>query len=153
MTGQRMQHSIPALIVLAIALVVAWLSFTEEPSEAFLFPRIISIFFVGLAVWNAYRALAGLARVGSGISAGTALAIAPGLLVALFFVFVAAQWLGFYASGALTFFAIYTIYDPVPLSSLNGWVRRIMVTAVFMGVIYALFSLLLQVQTPRGIFL
>ncbi len=152
MTSTRIQHTIPALVVLAIAVVVAWLSFTQEPVEAFLFPRIISVFFVGLALWNAYRALAGLARVGGGISSTVALNVLPGLVVALVFVFLAATKLGFYVSGALTFLTIYTIYDPVPLSSLNGWVRRIVTTLVFMGVMYALFALLLQVQTPRGMF-
>ena len=152
MTNTRTQHTIPALIVLGIALIVAWLSFTEEPAEAFLFPRVISVFFVGLALWNAYRAVTGLARVGGGIDGSTALNVLPGLLVALGFVFLAATSLGFYAAGALAFFTIYTIYDPVPLSSLNGWVRRIAVTLAFMGVIYALFALLLQVQTPRGMF-
>jgi len=153
MTSTRLQHGVPALVILFIAALVAWLSFTEEPTEAFLFPRVISVFFLGLALWNAYRALSGLARVGGGISAGTAINVLPGLAVALAFVFFGATYLGFYASGALAFLLIYTIYDPVPLYSLNGWVRRIIVTLVFMGVIYALFALLLQVQTPRGMFL
>jgi hypothetical protein len=152
MNATRTQHVIPAGIVLAVALVVAWLSFTEEPAEAFLFPRIISVAFVGLAAWNMYRAAAGLARVGGGIDGRTAMNVLPGLVVALAFVFVAATWLGFYVAGTLTFLTIYTIYDPAPLSSLNGWVRRIIVTALFMAVMYGLFALLLQVQTPRGMF-
>ena len=152
MTTTRLQHTVPALLVLALAAIVAWLSFTEEPSDAFLFPRIISIFFVGLAAWNAWRAMAGLTRVGTGIGAGTALNVLPGLIVALGFVFLAATSLGFYAAGTLAFLLIYTLYDPVPLYSLTGWIRRIAVTLVFMGVIYALFALLLQVQTPRGMF-
>ncbi len=152
MTGARTQHIVPAGIVLAVAIIVAWLSFTEEPTEAFLFPRIISVAFVGLAVWNMYRAAAGLARVGGGIDGRTALNVLPGLIVALAFVFFAATALGFYVAGTLTFLAIYTIYDPTPLSSLNGWVRRIIVTAVFMAVMYGLFALLLKVQTPRGMF-
>jgi len=153
MSVSRAQHTIPALVVLAVAAVVTWLSFTEQPADAFLFPRVISVFFLGLALWNAYRAIKGLARVGGGIPARTALDLLPGLIVALAFVFFLAKTLGFYAAGTLSFLAIYTIYDPVPFYSLNGWVRRIGVTLVFMGVIYALFALLLQVQTPRGMFL
>ncbi len=150
-TTTRMQHAVPALAVLAVAAVVTWLSFTERPTEAFLFPRIVSVFFLGLALWNAWRALAGLARVGGGIPLRMALTIAPGLAVALALVFWASTTLGFYAGGALAFLAIYTLYDPAPLSSLTGWIRRIAVTVAFMGVIYALFALLLQVQTPRGL--
>lgn len=152
MTGVRIQHTVPALIVLTVAAVVTWLSFTEEPVEAFLFPRVVSVFFIGLAAWNAYRAVTGLARVGGGIAANTALNVVPGVAVALVFVFLAAKSVGFYVSGALAFLAITTLYDPVPLSSLNGWLRRVAVTLIFMAVIYVLFSLLLQVQTPRGMF-
>ena len=152
MTERRAQHSVPALLVLAVAISVAWLSFTEEPADAFLFPRVISIFFLVLASWNAYRATAGLARVGGGIPARTALAFAPGLAVMLAFVFLAAPLLGFYAGGALAFLAIYAAYDPAPLSSLKGWIRKVAVTLAFMSVIYALFALLLRVQTPRGLF-
>jgi len=152
MTGTRIQHTVPALVVLAVAAVVTWLSFTEEPAEAFLFPRVVSVFFIGLAAWNAWRAVTGLARVGGGIPARMAMNVVPGVAVALVFVFVAATSLGFYVSGALAFLAITTLYDPAPLSSLNGWVRRIGVTLIFMGVIHALFALLLRVQTPRGMF-
>lgn len=153
MSHTRTQHSVPALAVLAVAALVTWLSFTEEPADAFLFPRVISVFFLGLALWNAYRALAGLARVGGGISASTALSIAPGLAVALAFVFWGATTLGFYTAGTLAFFAIYTLYDPAPLTSPSAWLKRAAVTAAFMAVIYALFTLLLQVQTPRGMLL
>ncbi len=64
-----------------------------------------------------------------------------------------AKNLGFYAAGTLTFLALYTIYDPAPLSSVRDWGKRILVTALFMLVIYGLFALVLQVQTPRGSFM
>ena len=153
MTASRLQHIIPATIILAIALMVTWLSFTEEPADAFLFPRVISIFFVGLALWNAARAFLGLARVGEGINTRSALNILPGLAVALIVVFFAAESLGFYTTGTIAFMAIYTIYDPTPLSDMSGWLRRVITTAIFMAVIYGLFALLLQVQTPRGMFI
>ena len=147
----RAQHIVPSLLVLAVAAWVAWLSFTQEPADAFLFPRVVSVAFLGLAAWNAARALLGLARVGTGIDRRMALAILPGLLVALTFVFWGAKALGFYAGGTLAFLAIYTLYDPAPASSGRAWIRRIVVTAAFMAVIHGLFAMLLQVQTPRGI--
>jgi hypothetical protein len=152
MTPSRTQHVIPATIVLAVATIVAWLSFTQEPAEAFLFPRIISVAFLGLAIWNMARAALGLARVGGGIDRTTALNVLPGLAIALAFVFWGATALGFYVAGTITFLAVYTIYDPSPLTSASAWLRRIVVTAVFMAVIYGLFALLLRVQTPRGMF-
>jgi len=136
--ASRLQHGVSSVGVLLVAAAVCWLSFTGEP--------------VGFAVWNAYRALGGLARVGDGISGGMALAILPGLVVACAFVYVAAKALGFYAAGSVAFFAVYTLYDPAPLTSARAWLQRLLVTGCFMGVMYGLFMLLLKVQTPRGLF-
>ena len=153
MTASRAQHIVPAGLVLAVAALVAWLSFTQEPAEAFLFPRVVAVAFVGLAVWNFARAAMGLARVGGGIDSATALAVLPGLAVVAIYVFWGARALGFYTASTLAFFALYSLYDPAPWSAGRAWARRILVTAAFMGVIYALFALVLQVQTPRGAFI
>ncbi|MEM8750521.1 MAG: tripartite tricarboxylate transporter TctB family protein [Pseudomonadota bacterium] len=153
MNSARLQHIIPGLVVFGLAAIVTWLSFTQQPAESFLFPRVISIAFIGLATWNLIRAAAGLAKVGSGFDATMVRNIAPGLIVMLMTVFWAAKALGFYTASSLAFFAIYSIYDPVPLSSTKDWIKRLIITALFMGVIYGLFALLLQVQTPRGILL
>ena len=152
MTALRVQHLIPATIVLALAFVVAGLSFTQEPAGAFLFPRIVSVVFVVLAVWNFARAAMGLARVGGGIDAGTFKNLLPGLVVMAILVFAAARGLGFYTGSTLAFLAIYSIYDPKPLTSGEAWIKRLVVTLMFMTVIYILFALLLKVQMPRGMF-
>ena len=91
MTASRLQHVVSSSAVLVVALIVAWLSFTQEPSEAFLFPRLMSIFFAGLAVWNFIRAASGLAAVGAGLSWPTFMNILPGLAIMLVYVFFAAQ--------------------------------------------------------------
>lgn len=153
MTASRSQHLLASLVILIVALIVGWLSFTQEPAEAFMFPRLISIFFVVLAIWNFARAALGLSKVGEGLDGLTFLAIVPGLIVALVYVFWAAKTVGFYASSTITFLTIYTLYDPTPLLDGRGWFRRIIVTLVFMAVIYGLFALLLKVQTPRGLML
>ncbi len=152
MISSRSQHLIPASAIFAVSAVVAWLSFTQEPADAFLFPRVISVFFLGLAGWNFTRAALGLARVGDGVPRRVLKNIAPGLSVMLIFVFFLAGGLGFYVGSALAFAAIYTLYDPAPVSDLRAWRKRIVVTVLFMTVIYGLFALLLKVQTPRGFF-
>jgi Tripartite tricarboxylate transporter TctB family len=152
MTASRLQHIIPASIVLLLAAVVAWLSFTQEPAGAFLFPRLISVAFLGLALWNFVRAAMGLARVGGGLSARSLGNIVPGLAVMVLLVALGARGLGFYAGSTLAFLAVYTIYDPAPVTSARDWLKRIAVTLGFMAVIYVLFALVLQVQTPRGLF-
>lgn len=153
MIASRAQHLVASSIILAVALVVGWLSFTQQPAEAFLFPRLISVFFMVLAAWNFLRAVLGLSKVGEGISGQTALAIAPGLVVTLVYIFWAAKTVGFYASSTAAFFILFTLYDPEPLSDGRAWLKRVIVTAIFMAIIYALFTLLLKVQTPRGHFL
>lgn len=153
MTASRYQHIIPGALIFALAAIVTYLSFVQEPAESFLFPRVISVFFIGLAAWNLVRAVTGMARVGRGISASTLWNILPSLAVILIYVFVAAKELGFYSSSALAFFLIYSLYDPVPYSSALDWGKRLVVTSAFMAIIYMLFALVLQVQTPRGILL
>ena len=149
---KRLQYSIPALIVLGIAVAVAVISFTQQPADVFVFPRLVSIFFVILALWNAARAVLGLSKVGAGLSAGEALNILPGALVMIALIYGAAKFFGFYAASSVAFLVIATLYDPAKFTSLRAWLVRIAVSGAFMGVIYLLFAVLLRVQTPRGLF-
>ena len=91
MTASRLQHIISSGIVLIVAALVTWISFTQEPADAFLFPRLIAIFFIGLAVWNFIRAVTGLAKVGEGLDMPSFTNIVPGLLVMSIYVFFAAK--------------------------------------------------------------
>mgnify|MGYP001958470992 FL=1 len=151
MTASRIQHVVSSGVVLMVAALVAWISFTQEPADAFLFPRLIAIFFISLAGWNFVRAVTGLAKVGEGLDGPGFVNILPGLLVMIIHVFFAAKTLGFYLASTIAFLIIFTIYDPAPLSNRNAWIRRIIITALFMAVMHALFALVLKVQTPRGI--
>jgi len=153
MSTVRIQHLIPALIVLLLAATVAYLSFTEKPADAFLFPRLVSVVMLVLAAWNFFRAAVGLSRVGAGISFELIKSILPGLIVMVVYVFFAAKYFGFYVSSLITFFILFSLYDPASHKNLRVWVKRIVVSVLFMLVIYALFTLLLKVQTPRGLFL
>ena len=148
----RTRHLVPAVAVLGIAATVAWLSFTREPADAFLFPRLISGVMLALAAWNAARAALGLSRVGAGIALAEIRTVAPGVLVMLVYVLFAARELGFYAASFVAFVALYSLHDPAPHARASSWVRRVLVALGFMVVIWALFTLLLKVQTPRGLF-
>jgi len=151
MTASRMQHTVSSTIVLIVAAIVAYISFTAQPAEAFLFPRLIAIFFVGFAAWNFVRAITGIAKVGVGLNLKEFGNIVPGLVVMVAFMFFSAKAVGFYLSSTIAFLVIFTLYDPVPIMNGKAWVKRIIVTACFMAVMYCLFALLLKVQTPRGI--
>jgi len=152
MNIQRAQHLFPAVCILLLAATVAFLSFTREPADAFLFPRLISVVMLGLACWNFVRAVTGVSKVGAGLTLQTARAILPGLLVLVVYVFFAAKYLGFYLSSLIAFFVLFSLYDPASHLNMRTWVKRIIISVLFMLVIYALFTLLLKVQTPRGLF-
>ncbi len=151
MTASRLQHTISSGVVLLVAAIVTYISFTQEPADAFLFPRLIAIFFVSLAAWNFVRAVTGIAKVGVGLDMTEFKNIVPGLLTMVIFVFFAAKMLGFYLASTIAFMIIFTLYDPAPINDGKAWVKRLIVTVCFMAVMYCLFALLLKVQTPSGI--
>jgi len=147
----RSQHILGSGLVFAVGIWVAWVSYTQQPAEAFLFPRLIASVFVVLAGWTFGKAVLGLSKVGSGISRAMFLNMVPGLAVMLVYVFWAAKALGFYTATAIGFFILLSLYDPAPHSEGRTWVKRVVITAVFVAVMYGLFAQLLSVYTPREI--
>ena len=148
----RAQHIIPSGIIAAVGIWVAFISYTQTPSEAFLFPRLISTVFVALALWTFIKALLGSSKTGTGITWNMMRNVAPGLIIALIYVFWAAKGLGFYTATTITFFILLSIYDPAPHRDLKSWIKRIITTAIFMLVMWGLFAKLLKVYTPREIY-
>ena len=147
----RNQHIVASGLVALVGVWVCFLSYTQEPAAAFLFPRIISTVFVVLALWTFGKALLGRTKVGNGLTRDAMLAIMPGLLVALVFVFWAAKGLGFYTASTITFFILLTLYDPAPHPEMRSWIKRLIITAGFLAVMYGLFAMLLGVFTPKEI--
>lgn len=148
----RAQHIIASGLVAAVGIWITYVSYTAEPAAAFLFPRIISTVFVVLAVWTFGKALLGRTKIGNGLSADTLKNILPGLVIALVFAFWAAKALGFYTASTLTFFILVSLYDPAPHGEVKSWIKRCLITAGFLAVMYGLFAMLLNVFTPREIF-
>jgi hypothetical protein len=148
----RNQHIAASGLVAAVGAWVTYISYTQEPAAAFLFPRMISTVFVVLALWTFGKALLGKSQVGNGLSAQAMKNILPGLIVALIYIFWAAKGLGFYTASTITFFILLSLYDPAPHSEGRTWIKRIIITAGFLAVMYGLFAALLNVYTPREIF-
>lgn len=147
----RMQHVIPSGIVALVGIWVAYISYTQEPAAAFLFPRLISTVFVILALWTFGKALMGLSKTGTGISWHMVRNMAPGLIVALIYVFWAAKGLGFYTATSIAFFILLSLYDPAPHGEVRSWIKRVIITVCFIAVMYGLFAKLLKVYTPREV--
>ena len=148
----RVQHICASGIVAAVGGWVTYVSYTQKPAEAFLFPRLISTVFVVLALWTFAKALLGPTKVGAGLSPPALMKLAPGLLVSLVYVFWGAKALGFYTATAVAFFILLSLYDPAPHDRLKSWIKRLAITAGFVLVMYGLFAKLLSVFTPREIF-
>ena len=148
----RTQHIIASGLVALVGVWVTYVSYTQQPAEAFLFPRLISTVFVVLALWTFGKAVLGRTKVGNGLSRQAMWNILPGLLVALVYIFWAAKALGFYTASTLAFFILLSLYDPAPHSEAKSWIKRVVITAGFLAVMYGLFALLLNVFTPREIF-
>lgn len=147
----RAQHIVPSGIVAAVGLWVAYVSYTQEPAAAFLFPRLISTVFVVLALWTFAKACLGWSKVGQGVSPQLIRNMAPGLVIMGLYVFWAAKGLGFYTATTIAFFAALSLYDPAPHTELKSWIKRLVITACFIGVMYLLFAVVLKVWTPREI--
>ncbi len=148
----RNQHIVASGLIAAIGVSTAYISFTQEPADAFVFPRLISSVFAVLAIWTFVKAVLGRTKVGNGVSGKAMRNMLPGLIVTIVYVYWAAKGLGFYTATAIAFFVLLSLYDPAPHSEMKSWLKRILITAGFMAVMYGLFAQLLNVFTPREIF-
>ncbi len=148
-----LQHRISSGIISVVAIWVCWISFTQRPAEAFLFPRVIAVFFLLLSLWTFAKAMLGRSKVGNGLSMDAAKNMAPGVAVAAFYIFWAAKALGFYTSSIFAFFILLSLYDPSPNTEIKTWVKRGLITVGFITIMYALFAVVLKVYTPRGMFI
>lgn len=148
----RSQHIVASGLIAAIGVTVAYISYTQEPSDAFLFPRLISSVFAVLAIWTFGKALLGRSKVGNGLSREAIGNLIPGLIVMVVYVFWAAKGLGFYTATTIAVFILISLYDPAPHGAAKSWIKRILITAGFMAVMYGLFAMLLNVFTPREVF-
>ena len=148
----RIQHIVASGVVAAVGIWVTYISYTQQPSEAFLFPRLIATIFVVLAIWTFIKACLGWTKIGNGITGAQFTNLLPGLIVALIYIFWAAKGLGFYTATTIAFFILLSLYDPSSHKEVKSWVKRVIITACFMVVMYLLFATLLKVYTPREIF-
>ena len=144
---------IPTGLVLVLSATVCWVSFTAEPADAFLFPRLISSVMLVLALSTFVRAVMGRSLAGGGIGVQTARNLAPGLIVLIVMIFWAAKTFGFYTTTLAGIFLLITLYDPSPNDQPRTWIMRAVISIGFVAVLYGLFTMLLKVQTPRGLFM
>ena len=147
------QHKLSSGFVALVGAWICYISFTSQPSDAYLFPRIISVFFMAFALWTFVKALLGRSRAGNGLSMEMFRNMAPGVAISAIYIFLAAKGLGFYTATTIAFFLLVTSYDPAPHSDPKTWIKQVIITAGFVAIMYALFAKILVVYTPRGMFI
>ena len=148
---QKYQHAIPAGLIALLGLWVAYVSYTQSPAAAFTFPRLVSAIFVVLAVWTFVKAVRESGEQDGGFTRGEIFKIAPGMILSATYVFWGAKFFGFYTGTTIAFFILLSLYDPADHQLAKSWVKRVIITAGFMAVMYCLFALILNVYTPREI--
>lgn len=149
----RLQHAIPSGFIALVGGWVAWISYTQEPAEAFLFPRLISTVFFVLALWTFGKAVMGMSKTGEGLSWPMVKNLFPGMLVSGIYIFWAAKAIGFYGAFAVSFIILLSLYDPSSHRLGRTWVKRFIITAGVVAVMYGVFAVILNVYTPRGMFI
>ena len=140
-----------AIVAVAIAAFLCFISFGHENAEAYLFPQIVSGSLMGLCVLLVIREFMGNpdAAVES-IELKDVLKLLPMLVLLAGYVFCI-EWLGMYSSSAIALFLIAFVYH-----ASDNWIKRFtssfVVAILFTGFMYVVFSMLLRVQAPTGLF-
>lgn len=137
-----------AILVFLIACFLLWLCTGHENPEVYLFPSFISMALVALSALSLGRELMGF---GTELKSVPLLRLLPALVIIVAYV-MAVEYFGMYSSSLVALFLIALLYHPG-----ENLVQRIansaLVSVGFIGVMYVLFSVLLKVQAPRGLFL
>lgn len=145
-----MARRLTGIGAIALSVFLYWAAASAENQAAYLFPKVIAASMLVLAVAVLIREWAPPV----GADAGAVASVPWVRLWPIFAIFVlyllAARQLGFYATSWLAFIAIGVVYSPSE-SSFGGIKRCVPISLGFLAVLYLVFVVLLQVQTPRGL--
>ena len=141
---------VTGIVALVLAVVLYWLGSSASNLDAFLFPRLISI---GMGLLS-IAILVSTERRTTGASHAAPPSFCWITVIPVLLGFFAYPWametIGFYVTAFAVFLFIVSLYAPDPYSP-RAIAKRVAVSAAFISVIYAVFALLLRVQTPRGV--
>jgi len=140
------QIKISTVLVTLVSAFLVYASFVLGNSEDYLFPRLISamIAVLSLMLWF---------EKGDADKSTNFKDLMPGIAIATAFILLL-KILGFYLASMIVFFSLVMYYSK-PSESKDFWrvlLIKLGVTIVFTMTLYGLFTLLLQVRTPEGLF-
>jgi len=140
------QIKISTVIVTLISAFLVYASFVLGNLEDYLFPRLISVLIalLSLMLWF---------EKGEADKSTNFKDLMPGIAIATAFILLL-KILGFYMASMIVFFTLVMYYSK-PIESKDFWrvlLTKLGVTIMFTLTLYGLFTLLLQVRTPEGLF-
>ena len=137
---------ISTVIITLISAFLVYASFILGSSEDYLFPRLISVMIAVLSLMLWFEK-------GDADKSTNFKDLMPGIAIASAFILLL-KILGFYLASMIVFFTLVMYYSK-PTEPKDFWrvlLIKLGVTIVFTLTLYGLFTLLLKVRTPEGLF-
>lgn len=134
------------MLICAIILCIA--GFTSANQEAFLFPNVVAVIMVVIAVFAVFNSKNAHEKESKILIPW--MLILPAIVIFIAYLALA-ETIGFYTCSFIAFLALVCIYMPERITA-KRFARIFLTDLVFMAGLYCLFSLLLRVQLPRGMF-
>jgi hypothetical protein len=148
------RESIIAIVCLALTIILYSTLGTIEDERAEIFPRIVILIMIGLSALLLLQSLIPKkslekeeAQEGESYPLGRFILLFA--MIVIYFAFM--ETLGFYLSAFIFYIAVCFILGRAELTPMKG-LKWVVSSGVFVGVLFILFSIVLEVQTPRGIF-
>ncbi len=139
-----------ALCTLLLALALYVSGALPENQEAYTFPNLVAIVMCLLAVTLLISEWKNRHQKSSTPPAPLSWSrLITALLIIVVYLYVV-DILGFYITSWLAFLCLASLFAP-EVQSLSTLVKPLLISFAFIGVLYSVFALLLQVQTPRGL--
>ncbi|WP_299880348.1 tripartite tricarboxylate transporter TctB family protein [uncultured Cocleimonas sp.] len=146
----KSKEHIAAIVTVGIALLALVTSFYKTDAEVYLFPRIAAIIITILATVLIVKVIKNTTNIGSNfpklIKWKTLL---PGLAVGAVYLFLL-EIVGFYVTSFFAYFSICVIYGRCDMTNRKRGIFKLVVSTIFMIVLFLLFWNLLHVRTPTG---
>jgi len=141
-----------AVYALIISALFTFLAFFRTDAETYLFPRIIAVALALLSIILLISNLGiGREKTQENVEGDMFSDIWPGLLIGTLF-FILLESLGFYMSSFLAFLSILTLYGKRRALDIEALTLKIVISLVFMIILFLLFWVGLNVRTPTGWF-
>ncbi len=151
MTWLRSKESIAAIISSVVALIALVASFYNTDAEVYLFPRIAAVIIAILAAALVIKVI----KSNTSIKANSEQifkwkTLFPGLAVGLIYLLLM-ETIGFYVTSFFAYFSICVLYGKCDMTDRKRGIFKLVVSTIFMIVLFLLFWNLLHVRTPTGL--